>query len=360
MTSHTHSMRRVFVTGGAGFIGSCLARHLIAESDYDVLVYDKLTYAATLTSLDPIAKNPRFKFIQGDICDKDMVSKAITVFDPDLIVHLAAESHVDRSIEGPQAFIETNVVGTLVMLQAALTHWTSLPRERSEHFRFHHVSTDEVFGSLGDTGYFNEETAYDPRSPYSASKAGSDHLVRAWHHTYGLPITVTNCSNNYGPYHFPEKLIPLVILRALHGEELPVYGRGENIRDWLYVEDHARAIRLVFEKGISGSTYTVGGKSERKNIDVVNSICSILDRIKPRTDGKSYAEQIRFVADRPGHDHRYAIDGTKIERELGWSPRVSFEQGLEATIRWYLANEAWWRPLLERGQATARRGLKSA
>ena len=360
MTSHTHSMRRVFVTGGAGFIGSCFARHLIAESDYDVLVYDKLTYAATLTSLDPIAKNPRFKFIQGDICDKDMVSKAITVFDPDLIVHLAAESHVDRSIEGPQAFIETNVVGTLVMLQAALTHWTSLPRERSEHFRFHHVSTDEVFGSLGDTGYFNEETAYDPRSPYSASKAGSDHLVRAWHHTYGLPITVTNCSNNYGPYHFPEKLIPLVILRALHGEELPVYGRGENIRDWLYVEDHARAIRLVFEKGISGSTYTVGGKSERKNIDVVNSICSILDRIKPRTDGKSYAEQIRFVADRPGHDHRYAIDGTKIERELGWSPRVSFEQGLEATIRWYLENESWWRPLLERGQATARRGLKSA
>ena len=360
MTSHTHTMRRVFVTGGAGFIGSCLARHLIAESDYDVLVYDKLTYAATLTSLDPIAKNPRFKFIQGDICDKDMVSKAITVFDPDLIVHLAAESHVDRSIEGPQAFIETNVVGTLVMLQAALTHWTSLPRERSEHFRFHHVSTDEVFGSLGDTGYFNEETAYDPRSPYSASKAGSDHLVRAWHHTYGLPITVTNCSNNYGPYHFPEKLIPLVILRALHGEELPVYGRGENIRDWLYVEDHARAIRLVFEKGICGSTYTVGGKSERKNIDVVNSICSILDRIKPRADGKSYAEQIRFVADRPGHDHRYAIDGTKIERELGWSPRVSFEQGLEATIRWYLANESWWRPLLERGQATARRGLKSA
>lgn len=360
MTSRTHSMRRVFVTGGAGFIGSCLARHLIAESDYDVLVYDKLTYVATLTSLDPIAKNPRFKFIQGDIRDKDIVSKAITVFDPDLIVHLAAESHVDRSIEGPQDFIETNVVGTLVMLQAALTHWASLSRERSEHFRFHHVSTDEVFGSLGDTGYFNEETSYDPRSPYSASKAGSDHLVRAWHHTYGLPITVTNCSNNYGPYHFPEKLIPLVILRALHGEELPVYGRGENIRDWLYVEDHARAIRLVFEKGISGSTYTVGGKSERKNIDVVNSICSILDRIKPRADGKSYEEQIRFVADRPGHDHRYAIDGTKIERELGWSPRVSFEQGLEATIRWYLANESWWRPLLERGQATARRGLKSA
>jgi dTDP-glucose 4,6-dehydratase len=352
--------RRVFVTGGAGFIGSCLARHLIAESDYNVLVYDKLTYAATLTSLDPIIQNSRFKFIQGDICDKDVVSKVITTFDPDLIVHLAAESHVDRSIEGPHAFIETNVVGTLVMLQAALTHWKSLSSERSKQFRFHHVSTDEVFGSLGETGYFNEETAYDPRSPYSASKAGSDHLVRAWHHTYDLPITVTNCSNNYGPYHFPEKLIPLIILRALHGEELPVYGKGENIRDWLYVEDHARAIRLVFENGISGSTYTVGGKSERKNIDVVNSICSILDRIKPRADGKSYAEQIRFVTDRPGHDHRYAIDGAKIEREFGWSPRVSFEQGLEATIRWYLENESWWRPLLERGQATARRGLKSA
>jgi len=351
---------RVFVTGGAGFIGSCLARYLIAESDYQVLVFDKLTYAATLTSLDPIARDPRFQFIQGDICDKDAAIKAISTFDPDFIVHLAAESHVDRSIEGPQSFIETNVVGTLVMLQAALAHWAKLPKERAALFRFHHVSTDEVFGSLGDTGNFNEETAYDPRSPYSASKAGSDHLVRAWHHTYGLPITITNCSNNYGPYHFPEKLIPLVILRALHGEDLPVYGKGKNIRDWLYVEDHARAIRLVFEKGISGSTYTVGGKSERKNIDVVNSICSILDRIKPRDHGTSYAEQIRFVTDRPGHDHRYAIDGSKIERELGWSPRVSFEQGLEATIRWYLANESWWRPLLERGEATARRGLKSA
>lgn len=269
---------RVFVTGGAGFIGSCLARYLIAESDYQVLVFDKLTYAATLTSLDPIARDPRFQFIQGDICDKDAATKAISTFDPDFIVHLAAESHVDRSIEGPQSFIETNVVGTLVMLQAALAHWAKLPKERTTLFRFHHVSTDEVFGSLGDTGNFNEETAYDPRSPYSASKAGSDHLVRAWHHTYGLPITITNCSNNYGPYHFPEKLIPLVILRALHGEDLPVYGKGKNIRDWLYVEDHARAIRLVFEKGISGSTYTVGGKSERKNIDVVNSICSILDQ----------------------------------------------------------------------------------
>ncbi|MBM3637649.1 MAG: dTDP-glucose 4,6-dehydratase [Alphaproteobacteria bacterium] len=351
---------RVFVTGGAGFIGSCLARYLIAESDYQVLVFDKLTYAATLTSLDPIARDPRFQFIQGDICDKDAAIKAISTFDPDFIVHLAAESHVDRSIEGPQSFIETNVVGTLVMLQAALAHWAKLPKERAALFRFHHVSTDEVFGSLGDTGNFNEETAYDPRSPYSASKAGSDHLVRAWHHTYGLPTTITNCSNNYGPYHFPEKLIPLVILRALHGEDLPVYGKGKNIRDWLYVEDHARAIRLVFEKGISGSTYTVGGKSERKNIDVVNSICSILDRIKPRDHGNSYVEQIRFVTDRPGHDHRYAIDGSKIERELGWSPRVSFEQGLEATIRWYLANESWWRPLLERGEATARRGLKSA
>ena len=357
MNFHTHHDRRIFITGGAGFIGSCLARHLITESDYEILVYDKLTYAGTLTSIDPVSRHPRFKFVQGDICDKDAVSKAVSSFDPDVIVHLAAESHVDRSIEGPQAFIETNVVGTLVMLQAAMGHWTALPNERSASFRFHHVSTDEVFGSLGDTGFFDEETPYDPRSPYSASKAGSDHLVRAWYHTYGLPVTISNCSNNYGPYQFPEKLIPLIILRALRGEDLPVYGKGENIRDWLYVEDHARAIRLVFEKGATGSTYTVGGKSERKNIDVVTSICFLLDRIKPRADGKAYAEQIRFVTDRPGHDHRYAIDSKKIERDLAWSPTVSFEEGLEKTVQWFLNNETWWRPLLERSKATSRRGL---
>lgn len=352
-------MRRVFVTGGAGFIGSCLARHLISKTDYQVLVFDKLTYAATLTSLDPVAADPRFTFVKGDICDHAAVSKAIMSFDPDIVVHLAAESHVDRSIEGPQAFIDTNVVGTLVMLQASMAHFKALSAERVKQFRFHHVSTDEVFGSLGDDGLFSETTAYDPRSPYSASKAGSDHLVRAWFHTYGLPVTITNCSNNYGPYHFPEKLIPLIILRALHGEDLPVYGKGNNIRDWLYVEDHARAIRVVFEKGVAGETYTVGGNSERKNIDVVTSICTLLDRIKPRADGKSYKEQIRFVTDRPGHDHRYAIDSTKISRDLGWSPTVSFEQGLEETVNWYLAHEVWWRPLLERGQATARRGLKA-
>lgn len=357
--SSTQQGRRIFVTGGAGFIGSCLARHLIDESDYEVMVFDKLTYAATLTSLESVSRHERFRFVQGDICDRDAVSNAISAFDPDVFVHLAAESHVDRSIEGPQAFIETNVVGTLIMLQAAMAHWTNLPSERSAGFRFHHVSTDEVFGSLGDTGFFDEETPYDPRSPYSASKAGSDHLVRAWYHTYGLPVTITNCSNNYGPYHFPEKLIPLIILRALRGEELPVYGKGDNIRDWLYVEDHARAIRLVFEKAMPGTTYTVGGKSERKNIDVVKSICSLLDRIEPRTDGKSYAEQIRFVTDRPGHDHRYAIDSAKIERELGWSPQVSFEQGLEQTVQWFLNNQAWWGPLLERGKATMRRGLQS-
>jgi dTDP-glucose 4,6-dehydratase len=359
MVSSTSSgRRRIFVTGGAGFIGSCLARHLIAETDNEVLVYDKLTYAATLTSLDPVAHHQRFTFVKGDICDRDAVSKAVSSFDPDVIVHLAAESHVDRSIEGPQAFIETNVVGTLVMVQAAMAHWKTMAPDRSASFRFHHVSTDEVFGSLGDAGFFTEETPYDPRSPYSASKAGSDHLVRAWHHTFGLPITITNCSNNYGPYHFPEKLIPLIILRALHGEDLPVYGKGENIRDWLYVEDHARAIALVFEQGKAGETYTVGGNSERKNIDVVKTICALLDRIKPRPDQKSYAEQIRFVTDRPGHDHRYAIDSTKIQRDLGWRSTVSFEEGLEETVRWYLSNEAWWRPLLERGQATARRGLK--
>lgn len=352
-------VQRVFITGGAGFIGSCLTRYLVTDSAYDVLVFDKLTYAATLTSLDPVSRHPRFRFVQGDICDHAAVTQAISESDPDVIIHLAAESHVDRSIDRPQAFIETNVVGTSVMLNAALAHYQALPENRKQQFRFHHVSTDEVFGSLGDTGFFDETTAYDPRSPYSASKAGSDHLVRAWYHTFGLPVTITNCSNNYGPYHFPEKLIPLIILRALHGEELPVYGNGTNIRDWLFVEDHARAIKLVFEHAAPGSTYTVGGKSERRNIDVVNSICDLLDRIKPRDDKKSYRDQIRFVTDRPGHDHRYAIDSSRIERDLGWAPTVSFEQGLKLTVEWYLENEAWWRPLRDRDHATMRRGLKA-
>lgn len=355
-----HSKKlRVFITGGAGFIGSCLARHLIQSSNHEILVFDSLTYAGTLTSLAPIANDPRYRFVRGDIRDAAMVESSLLDFDPDIIVHLAAESHVDRSIDGPQDFIETNLVGTYVMLQAALKHWNHLSSERKKSFRFHHVSTDEVFGSLHDEGFFDEATAYDPRSPYSASKAGSDHLVRAWFHTYGLPVTITNCSNNYGPYHFPEKLIPLNILRAIAGKEMPVYGRGENIRDWLYVEDHARAIQLVFEQAEPGTTYTVGGRAERRNIDVVETLCAILDRLTPRADGGSYRQQIAFVTDRPGHDFRYAIDCTKLETKLGWHQCESFESGLEKTVRWYLDNEAWWRPLLDRNAVTDRRGLNT-
>jgi dTDP-glucose 4,6-dehydratase len=321
-------------------------------------VLDKLTYASTLTSLESVSANPRYGFTRADICDASAVKAVIEAVDPDVIVHLAAESHVDRSIDGPGAFIETNVVGTYVLLQAARAHWAGLPEPRKSQFRFHHVSTDEVFGALGDEGLFTEETAYDPRSPYSASKAGSDHLVRAWWHTYGLPITMTNCSNNYGPYHFPEKLIPLMIVKALAGEPLPVYGRGENIRDWLYVDDHARAIQLVFEKASPGSTYNVGGRAERKNMDVVQGVCAALDRLRPRADGKAYAEQISFVTDRPGHDFRYAIDCSRIEAELGWAQTETFETGLTKTVAWFLENEAWWRAILARQYAGERLGLK--
>ncbi|NBS01799.1 MAG: dTDP-glucose 4,6-dehydratase [Rhizobiales bacterium] len=349
---------KVLVTGGAGFIGSALVRHLIAHSPHHVHVLDKLTYAGTLTSLAPVSADPRYGFTRADIGDAEAVAAIFAAFDPDIVVHLAAESHVDRSIDGPQAFIETNLVGTYTMLQAARHHWDRLSGERRDTFRFHHVSTDEVFGALGDEGLFTETTPYDPRSPYSASKAGSDHLVQAWWHTYGLPITMTNCSNNYGPYHFPEKLIPLMILKALAGEALPVYGRGTNVRDWLFVDDHARAIRLVFEQAPAGQTYNVGGNAERRNIDVVNGLCTLLDQIKPRADGKSYAEQISYVADRPGHDFRYAIDASKIRDQLGWTPQQTFETGLKATVDWYLAHEDWWRPLLDAG-AGARLGLKS-
>ena len=351
--------KRILVTGGAGFIGSALVRHLIRNTQHEVLVFDKLTYAGTLTSLEPVSDNPRYRFVQADICDAEAVAKAMRDFDPDIVAHLAAESHVDRSIDGPKDFIETNIVGTYVLLQAARTHYDALNDDRRRHFRFHHVSTDEVFGSLGDEGFFTEETPYDPRSPYSASKAGSDHLVRAWWHTYGLPVTVTNCSNNYGPYHFPEKLIPLMIVKALAGEPLPVYGRGENVRDWLFVEDHARAIHTVFEKAEPGSTYNVGGHAERRNIDVVNGLCSILDHIKPRAEKASYTKQIAYVTDRPGHDFRYAIDSSKLEKDLGWKPQESFETGLEKTVRWYLENERWWRPLLERKYSGQRLGLKA-
>ncbi len=348
---------RIIVTGGAGFIGSALVRRLVHESDHHVHVLDKLTYASTLTSLQGVAGSPRYGFTRADICDSAAVNVVIEKVDPDVIVHLAAESHVDRSIDGPGAFIETNVVGTYVLLQAARAHWARLPEPRKSRFRFHHVSTDEVFGALGDEGYFTEATAYDPRSPYSASKAGSDHLVRAWWHTYGLPITMTNCSNNYGPYHFPEKLIPLMIVKALAGEPLPVYGRGENIRDWLYVDDHAAAIQLVFEKAAPGSTYNVGGRAERKNLDVVQGVCDALDQLRPRTDGKSYAAQIAFVTDRPGHDFRYAIDCTRIEEELGWSQSQTFETGLLKTVAWFLDNESWWRAILDRQYAGERLGL---
>ncbi|PZU10294.1 dTDP-glucose 4,6-dehydratase [Sphingomonas sp.] len=347
---------RILVTGGAGFIGSALVRHLIRDTAHEVLNVDKLTYAGNLASLDPIANSPRYRFLQADICDQAAIAQALAEFRPQVITHLAAESHVDRSIDGPAEFIQTNIVGTFSMLSAALDYWKGLDEAEKAVFRFHHISTDEVFGTLADDGYFTEETPYDPHSPYSASKASSDHLVRAWHDTYGLPAIITNCSNNYGPYHYPEKLIPLVILKALAGETLPVYGKGLNVRDWLFVEDHARALTTVFEKGVIGESYIIGGRAERTNIDVVKRICGELDRVRPRADGKKYEEQIGYVTDRPGHDHRYAIDPSKLERELGWKAQESFDSGIARTVAWYLDNEAWWRPLVEKN-AVKRVGL---
>jgi len=332
---------RILVTGGAGFIGSAVARQIIDRSQDEVIVFDKLTYAGNLQSLSSVSEDARFVFRQDDICDSSAVGKAFVDFSPDAVLHLAAESHVDRSIEAPGDFIQTNVVGTFTMLSQALTYWRSLSGARKAAFRFVHISTDEVFGALGPTGLFREDTSYSPNSPYSASKAGSDHLARAWHETYGLPTIVTNCSNNYGPYHFPEKLIPLVILNALEGKKLPIYGKGENVRDWLFVEDHASALRLVLSSGVPGQSYNVGGRSERRNIDVVRAICAILDDLRPKPSG-SYADQIEFVADRPGHDARYAIDSSKIERELGWRAHESFDSGLRKTVEWYLGNSWWW------------------
>jgi dTDP-glucose 4,6-dehydratase len=346
---------RTVVTGGAGFIGSALVRQLL-QAGHEVLVVDKLTYAGHLASLAEVDGHPRYRFVRADICEPATMADLIQSFDPDAVMHLAAESHVDRSIDGPAEFIRTNVFGTYTLLQAALAQWRRLGGERAARFRFHHVSTDEVFGALGEEGRFSETTAYDPRSPYSASKASSDHLVSAWGHTYGLPVVISNCSNNYGPRQFPEKLIPLTIIKGLAGETLPVYGEGKNVRDWLFVEDHARALELIVTRGRVGETYNVGGGAERRNIEVVAAICDILDRLAPRR-GCCHRDLISFVPDRPGHDYRYAIDCGKLTAELGWSAQDSFESGLARTVAWYLANRAWWEPLLAAHDAAARRGL---
>jgi dTDP-glucose 4,6-dehydratase len=348
---------RILVTGGAGFIGSALVRHLVEQTDHTVLNLDKLTYAGNPQSLEDIVGHDRYRFVQGDIGDQALVRSLLEQFQPDVVTHLAAESHVDRSIDGPTAFIETNIVGTFALLTQALEYWRGLPPDAQSRFRFHHISTDEVFGSLGTEGRFCETTPYDPRSPYSASKASSDHLVRAWSHTYGLPVLVTNCSNNYGPRQFPEKLVPLTIISALAEKPLPVYGDGRNIRDWLHVDDHVRALIRVFEGGAPGETYVVGGNGERTNIEVVSHICECLDVARPRTGGRRYADLITFVRDRPGHDRRYAIDAGKITECLGWSPVETVESGLEKTVRWYLENGAWWQPILGGDYAGERLGL---
>lgn len=334
--------KRFLVTGGAGFIGSAVVRRLIGTTPHEVLVVDKLTYAGNLDSLAPVSDDPRFRFVRADIVEQGTMRLLFEEFSPDVVMHLAAESHVDRSIDGPGDFIQTNIVGTYSLLQAALAHWRSLPPARKSGFRFHHISTDEVFGSLGAEGLFREDTPYQPKSPYSASKAGSDHLVRAWHHTYGLPVVITNCSNNYGPYHFPEKLIPLAIIKALHGETIPVYGTGANVRDWLHVEDHADALLLAAQRGEIGESYNIGGRNERTNLEVVQAICRLLDELAPDAAIGSRAKLISFVTDRPGHDARYAIDASKIERELGWRARYTFDDGLRQTVQWYLDNRTWW------------------
>ncbi|MGR7052110.1 dTDP-glucose 4,6-dehydratase [Klebsiella aerogenes] len=353
---------KILVTGGAGFIGSAVVRHIIENTRDEVLVMDCLTYAGNLESLAPVAGNERYSFTQTDITDSAAVTAQFNAFQPDIVMHLAAESHVDRSIDGPAAFIQTNLIGTFTLLEAARQHYVSLSDERKQAFRFHHISTDEVYGDLhGTDDLFTETTPYAPSSPYSASKAGSDHLVRAWNRTYGLPVVVTNCSNNYGPYHFPEKLIPLTILNALAGKPLPVYGNGEQIRDWLYVEDHARALYKVATEGRNGETYNIGGHNERKNIDVVRTICSILDKLVEQKPGNisHFADLITFVKDRPGHDLRYAIDAAKIERDLGWVPQETFESGIEKTVHWYLNNTTWWQRVLDGSYAGERLGLNN-
>ena len=346
---------KILVTGGAGFIGSAVVRLAIARGHHVVNV-DALTYAACLDNVASVADHPNYAFEQVDIRDREGLDAVFAKNTPDAVMHLAAESHVDRSIDGPANFIETNIDGTFNMLEAARSYWRA--QGQPDTFRFHHISTDEVFGSLGPTGMFTETTPYDPRSPYSASKASSDHLVRAWHETYSLPVVLTNCSNNYGPYHFPEKLIPVVILNALAGKPLPIYGDGGNIRDWLYVEDHAHALLLVLAKGALGRSYNIGGENERTNLELVKTLCGILDQLRPR-DAGSYADLITFVTDRPGHDARYAVDPSRIRDELGWRPSVTVEEGLEKTVQWYLDNENWWQPLLNRSGFGQRFGTKS-
>ncbi len=348
---------KIFITGGAGFIGSAVARQAIAGG-HEVVVFDALTYAANLDNLASIAEAPGYTFVQGDIRDGEAVRATLAETQPDAIMHLAAESHVDRSIDGPGVFIETNIVGTYTLLTEVRRYWEALPAERRDAFRFHHISTDEVYGSLGPEGLFREDTAYAPNSPYSASKASSDFLVRAWGETYGLPVLTTNCSNNYGPFQFPEKLIPVVVLNALEGKDIPVYGAGENVRDWLYVEDHADALLLALQKGRLGETYNIGGNAERRNIDLVQAICALMDEFVPEA-GRKHADLITFVTDRPGHDARYAIDASKIERELGWRPSVDIEEGLRRTVRWYLDNRPWWEAIRQRGFSGARIGLKA-
>lgn len=346
---------RILVTGGAGFIGSALVHHLVLKTPHEVLVFDKLTYAGRLTSLAAVSDHPQYRFLQGDIAHPETVAKAFGQYQPDAVVHLAAESHVDRSIDGPMAFIQTNVVGTAVLLEQALAYWQGLTEPARSAFRFHHVSTDEVFGSLGAIGRFDETTAYDPRSPYAASKASSDHLVRAWGHTFGLPVLITNCSNNYGPRQFPEKLIPTMILGALAGRALPIYGDGLHVRDWLYVEDHVRAILAVLERGALQRTYAVGGNAERTTLEIARAVCRAIDEVLPPEYGAPRHRLIRHVKDRPGHDRRYAIDGARIQDELGWRPEISFEAGMRMTIQWYLENQSWWQDIDD--QNSARLGL---
>ncbi|NKK65506.1 dTDP-glucose 4,6-dehydratase [Rhizobium leguminosarum] len=346
---------RILVTGGAGFIGSALVRHLVSEIGAEVLNVDALTYAGNLASLKSVESAPNYQFLQADICDRARMQEAFASFRPDIVMHLAAESHVDRSISDADDFIQANIVGTFSLLDAARHYWDELDARRKSAFRFLHVSTDEVYGSLGDEGLFEETTPYDPSSPYSASKAASDHLAIAWHRTYGLPVVVSNCSNNYGPFHFPEKLIPLMILNALEGKPLPVYGNGANVRDWLYVEDHARALFTIVSRGRPGEKYNVGGRNERRNIDVVHRICAILDGVY--SDKGAHARLITNVTDRPGHDARYAIDASKLESELGWKAQETFETGIEKTVHWYLENEWWWRPLREKVYSGERLGV---